>query len=130
MSDVAEHPDKNPRAELPVPLVWRATLRDIVARLVARDFSLAQGVAHVEPVRAAVAQQIDKFIANYGETLAPLPEETWASSVYRWSKISNRWDVRLDLWSVEEGHSDLVLSVAVTEAPGGYRYALKSVLVP
>ncbi len=73
-------PVKDPSAAHPVPLAWRPTLQNIVEAFVAGDFGLERGVALVAPVSAATAKQIRDYVADYGATLAPLPEETWKTS--------------------------------------------------
>jgi hypothetical protein len=40
------------------------------------------------------------------------------------------WEVIVDLWTKEEGQSDLVLSLMVTEAGAGHRFKVHLVYVP
>jgi hypothetical protein len=44
--------------------------------------------------------------------------------------MGTRWDVLIDLWTVESGRSDLVLDARVFEVPSGYRYEIHLVYVP
>lgn len=53
---------------------------------------------------------------------------TWDSSVCMW--MENRWDVRIDLWTVGEGRSDLVLNAQVTEVGTDYLVSIYMVYVP
>lgn len=104
------------REERPVPVAWRQTFREIVAAFVAADYRLAAGVPGVEAVSTETATQIQRYISDYGATLAALPEETWESSVCAWT--GSHWDTLIDLWTQEEGRSDLVLHARVTNGPG------------
>jgi len=62
------------------------------------------------------------------ETLAELPDETWATSVSQW--MGTHWEVLVDLWTVESGKSDLVLDARVFEQETGFRIEIHSVYVP
>jgi hypothetical protein len=44
--------------------------------------------------------------------------------------MGNHWDVLVDLWTKEEGRSDLVLGVKVTELAGEPRFTVQLVYVP
>ena len=57
-----------------------------------------------------------------------LPEETWNSSVCMW--YGDHWDVLVDLWTQEEGPSDLVLSATVSEKEMVFVFAIQLVHVP
>ncbi len=77
---------------------------------------------------ADLAAQIAESIADYGESLVPLPSQTWDTSVTLWQR--DYWEVLVDLWT-EPGHrSDLVLHMEVREQGGSYLYRLGPVYVP
>ncbi len=80
---------------------WRPTFRAIVSAFVRGDYGLAGGVDHVEPVSPDVAKQIRNYIADYGETLIELSDDTW-DSLTDISSISSRmvWQHPL----LEAGH--------------------------
>jgi hypothetical protein len=61
----------------------------------------------------ATAEQIRRYLADYGCTLVELPEDTWQTSVSQW--METHWEVLVDLWTAEEGRSDLVLAGRVVE---------------
>jgi hypothetical protein len=111
-----------------VPVVWRGVLRDVVGRLVAGDYSLTKPVDSVAPVSPAIAEQMREYVADYGATLVELPDDWWASSVAQW--YGDHWEVLVDLWTAEEGRSDLVLFCSVRENASGYLTALESIHVP
>ena len=107
---------------------WRPILTDIVKALADGDCSLSRGVPGVASVVRATAEQIRDYLDDYGETLVDLPEETWRSSTSQW--MGAHWDVLVDLWTLESGESDLVLSLRVFEVEGGYQFEIHSVYVP
>jgi DNA-binding cell septation regulator SpoVG len=119
---------KDEDAAHPVASDLRPTLRAIVGAFREGDFGLA-GMPSVSPVAPATRKQIQDYIAEYGETLAELPDETWSSSVAQW--MGTHWDVLVDLWTEESGESDLVLSARVFETDdGSCRIEVDSVHVP
>ena len=98
---------KDPDAAHPIASAWRPMLREVVGRLAQGDYQLAQSVRGVEPVSASTAEQIRNYIAEYGATLVELPDDTWRTSVAQW--MGTHWEILVDLWTAEEGRSDLVL---------------------
>jgi len=119
---------KDEDAERPVASAWRPTLRDIVKAFVQGDYALECGIDSVAPVSAATADHIKAYIADYGETLIELPEETWSTSVSLW--MGSHWDVIVDLWTAESGQSDMILQVRVTETGNGFGIDIHMVYVP
>lgn len=111
-----------------VATAWRATLCDIVRAFVAKDYTLRRRPTSVAPVGPAVADQIREYIADYGETLVEVPDDTWNASVSQ--RMGDHWQVLVDLWTVESGESDMAMSVRVFEIDGGFRVELDSVHVP
>ena len=67
-------------------------------------------------------------LAEGGVDLVPLPEDTWTTSVTVW--CGNRWMCLIDLWTEQEGRSDLVLEAEVRESPSGFRFNVSMVYVP
>jgi hypothetical protein len=119
---------KDEDAEHAIASAWRPTFRAIVSAFVVGDFRLGRGIASVEPVSESTAKQIRDYVADYGETLVELPEESWKTSVAQW--MGTHWDVLVDLWTLGEGRSDLVLGARVYETETGYRYQIGIVYVP
>ncbi|MES2039674.1 MAG: hypothetical protein V4495_17810 [Pseudomonadota bacterium] len=119
---------KDSESEAPIPSAWRPILKNIVEAFVRQDYRLADGVPGVTPVSEETATQIRQYINKYGEKLIALPEESWDTSVCIW--MGDHWDVLVDLWTDEEGSSDLVLQVHVSEVPSGYAMTVYMVYVP
>lgn len=66
---------------------------------------------------------------GYGCTLTELTDETWETSVAQW--MLGHWEILVDLRTLEEGRSDLVLHANVYPVGRGvYRFELYLVYVP
>lgn len=117
--------DKYCEDERPVPECWRNTLREVVKEIAAGRRPCMPEVFLASP--KAWADMVANIHA-YGAHLIDLPEETWSTSVCIWNGTC--WEVLLDLFTFEEGRSDLVLEVLVHEASDGYRFELLLIYVP
>lgn len=113
---------------LPVPSVWRKTIHDIVEAFREQDFVLARSVPDVAPVSRNEAIRFAEYIEDYGDELDELPDETWETSVCE--RVADFWDVWVDLYTVDEGLSDMVLALRVREAGNVYVFEVRSVYVP
>ncbi|GAA2194491.1 DUF7668 domain-containing protein [Micromonospora lupini] len=122
-------PVKDEALDVPIPEVWRPTLRAIVDSLVRRDTVVGAGLPSVDPVSPETSQLCLQAIDDYGDaTLISLPDESWDTSVACW--YGDRWRCLIDLWTAEDGRSDLVLDVDVFESGPGYRFSVHLVYVP
>ena len=104
---------KDSENEGPIPSAWRPVIKNIVEAFVRYDYRLAEGVVGAAPVPEKTAAQICTYIQQYGVRLASLPRESWATSVCMW--MGGHWDALIDLWTEEEGSSDLVLMMKISE---------------
>ena len=105
MTDVeAIKDDENERS---VASDWRSTFKEIVSALAAGDYLLGTKTSNVSEISQETARQIQEYIKDYGETLIPLPDDAWTTSVSIW--MGSHWDVFVDLWTEESGPSDMVL---------------------
>ena len=111
-----------------VPTAWRNTLSQIVEAFKDGDFVLARGMVGVRPISIADATGISNAIHDYGAQLTSVPEETWRTSVCQWT--GSRWEVMVDLYTVDEGVSDLILHVRVYEEDSDYIFDVHLVYVP
>jgi hypothetical protein len=122
-------PVKDEESERAIPTTWRPTIRQIASAFACHDYQLANGISGVDTVPFDTAEGIRRYIADYGEELTELSEETWNSSVCIW--MGSRWDALVDLWTVAEGRSDLVLQLHIYEdGEGGYKFSVYMVYVP
>ena len=119
---------KDENDDQPIPTAWRKTLADIVEAFKNGDFKLDCGVAGVQPISAEDATRIAGNINDYGDRLASLPDDSWRTSVHRWMR--EYWEILVDLFTVDEGESDLVMFVRVYEDGPAYRFEVQSVHVP
>ena len=71
---------------------------------------------------------IAENIEDYGDQLTSLPKGTWKTSVCLW--MEEYWEVFVDLYTEDEGASDLVLAVRVYEENSDYVFKVHSVHVP
>jgi hypothetical protein len=120
---------KDESAQTLVPLVWRSTLCEIVRALSEGDMRLERGLVGVSPIPVEDAEGIKNNISRYGAHLIPLPEAAWQTSACQW--MGDWWDLLVDLFTAEEGPSDLVLGTRIYEMDdGAYRYEVLWVHVP
>lgn len=129
MAEIETTPVKDQESQHPIADAWRQTLREIVKAFVEGDFALTRGVASVSPVAPRDADRMLRYVADYGETLIELPNDTWTTSVAQW-RVSH-WDVLVDLWTKESGRSDMVLDARIYEVGSdGFRFEIHAVYVP
>jgi hypothetical protein len=114
--------------EGPIPSAWRPVLKSIVDAFAREDYLLNDGLSGVAPISEETADQVREYIQDYGAKLVELPPESWDTSVCIW--MGDHWDALIDLWTEDEGRSDLVLEVDVSEADSGYVVAIHMVYVP
>lgn len=119
---------KNSENEGSIPSAWRLPLKSIVDAFVRYDYRLQDGVAGVAPVSEDTAIQIRAYLQKYGAKLVSLPQDSWATSVCIW--MGDYWNALIDLWTEEEGNSDLVLQVHVSEVDSRPHITVYMVYVP
>ena len=127
-ADQLQEPVKDETSEYPVATAWRPTLREIVKAFAAGDYALANGIDSVTPVTSNSIEQMRRYIADYGETLVELPDDTWITSISLWT--GTHWDLIVDLWTAESGRSDMILDARVFEREDGFRIEIHAVYVP
>ena len=126
--DSIANPVKDERGAHPVATAWRPVLAEIVRAFARGDYGLSKPLAAVEAVTKQTAEQIRAYVGSYGATLVELSAESWDTSCAQW--MGDHWEVLVDLWTKEEGHSDLVLFLKVVESGGEPRFSVQSVHVP
>jgi adenylate kinase family enzyme len=100
--------EKNEENELPIPHIWRPSFKAIISAFVKQDYNLSSEIKKVNPVSNETAEQIKEYIEDYGDY----------------------WNVLVDLYTKEEGLSDLVMNVEVRESNNEYLIDVKLVYVP
>jgi hypothetical protein len=121
-------PTKDANEPYPIAAEWRPVFQAIVRAFVERDYTLSRGLPNVRLRSDRTAELIRDQVADYGETLVELPEDTWRTSEALW--MGDFWEIFVDLWTAGEGRSDLVLKARVFETEGGYAFEVSLVYVP
>ncbi len=101
----------DPTEQQPVPEKWRQRLAQVANLIASGDFPQLALLPGVEPVSETTAAQISNYVSGYPATLVPLPVESWDTSVCIFN--GSEWEVLVDLWTREEGRSDLVLHASI-----------------
>jgi hypothetical protein len=119
---------KNPEIEQTIPVEWRDSLKCIVDDIRRKRFFPKSFKSFYYTVTDDNVSRIYSNLDAYGEELDILHDNTWNTSICRWTGSS--WHVLLDLFTVEGGASDLVLFVDVYPEGAKYRFDIRSVHVP
>lgn len=119
--------EKNYTVQKPIPTIWRRTLVEIVEAIRLNDYELLDSTSQVRKLASSDANRIKKNINDYGCHLATLPENAWQNSICQW--MIDYWDVLVDLYTVEEGESDLSLFIRVFEKGDAFEFEIMSVHV-
>ncbi len=71
------------------------------------------------------------YVREYPATLVPLPEEAWSVDLSFVQPLDDGsgWYFLVDLWTREEGRSDLTLEGTLYESPDGPRLLIDNVHV-
>lgn len=121
-------PDKNEEIEQPVPVEWRGILTDVVEDIRGRKLKPKSGSGLEISVESDEIELIYESVDSYGDPLVSLPEKAWQTSVCRW--MGSYWHLLIDLFTQDEGLSDLVLFVDVYERSNSPCFKIQAVHVP
>ena len=96
---------------------FRDTVHHLVEMLVASDFD---GLEEASRGRRLTADQLRQAVEEYGRELRMPPEAIFDDLEVHGieGSIPRAWWTLVDLWTVEEGRSDLTLEIRLTEARG------------
>jgi hypothetical protein len=113
------------RGELPESLI--PPIREVVRELAAGNY---EGLEADGRAGRLTAGALREAVGQYGRTLVELPDEglqyVW---VYPQQGRENVWRVDVDLWTAEEGRSDLTLSLLVERTGEGVRVEIENLHV-
>jgi len=103
-------------------------MKTITDLLVAADY---RAVERMTDGRRLTADQIEQAVLDYGNTLIPLPPEALDEvDVYPFNNDPMSCRAEVDLWTQEEGRSDLTLEVMVERRDdGGYDVSVRNLHV-
>lgn len=116
--------EKDLENQKPIPTSWRDTIVSIVEAIKLSDYVQLNAVFSVSKEDF---DRIQENVEEYGEDLDSLPEATWNTSACQW--VEDYWDVIVDLYTIDEGESDLSLSLRVFEENKGFKFLISSVHV-
>lgn len=90
------------------------TIHRIVELLVRGDYAAVETLTAGQRLTAG---EIEQAINDYGRRLVPLPPASSARSVVEIEGSDpERWSVYVDLWTSEEGRSDLTLELTLADS--------------
>jgi hypothetical protein len=91
------------------------TLNRIGQLLVAGDY---EGLARLTNSQRLTADELRQAVLDYGRRLVPPPQDTWStrSTVEIEDTVPEAWSVYVDLWTAEEGRSDLTLELTIRDS--------------
>jgi hypothetical protein len=103
-------------------------VKSIVDLLVARKYEQLEQPASGTRLSAG---DMAEAVRQYGRVLVSPPEEAYESLdvIQVRNALPPRWSVRVNLWTAEEGRSDLSLELTVTESGGGYAVEIDDIHV-
>ncbi len=92
------------------------SVRKLVQMLAAARFSDLEADGRAGRL---TAEELRRAVQEYGRTLRELPEEAWALVDEYRQNNSDDFSLDVPLWTIEEGRSDLTLSISVRETREG-----------
>lgn len=114
--------------ELPVPSVWRDTIRVIVAAIVDGDYHLENTPDNIIALDKKSAEINAENIESYPDVLRSLHDTTWNTSICQWA--NGYWQLLIDLSVCGGETSDLVLHIKVKENGNTYIFEPGLIYVP
>ncbi len=109
-----------------VPSKWRQALRDAVHQLIVGNY---QALCRDGRAGRLTADELHDAVTGYPATLVEIPDEAFELPEPIEYSDGSGWSLDLDLWTAEEGRSDLTLSVSIQERPEGIRLLIENLHV-
>jgi hypothetical protein len=111
----------------PVPPRFRPVIASVVSRLASGDFD---GIRRDGFLRYDVPDNdFAMYVREYPATLVPLPDQAWEHADVVPLDDGSGWAVTVDLWSREEGRSDLSLEGTLHDTERGPRLLIDNIHV-
>ena len=90
------------------------TIRPVLEALIRGDYAAAEVLTGGQRLTAA---EMEQAIVDYGRTLVHHPVDISPRSIVDIEPSApEQWSVYVDLWTAEEGRSDLTLELTLTES--------------
>ncbi len=113
--------------EFVVPEQFRPAIKEIVHELVMGNYNGLEADGRAGDLNA---QQLKTALTEYYPcTLIELPDEAWEVAEAYYVERTREWAIDVDLWTVEEGHSDLTLQLMVRDTNEGILVAIEDLHV-
>lgn len=109
------------RGETTIPEFVRPLIAALVRDLAAGNYGDVERDGRAGHL---TAEDLRRLIVDYGETLIPLPDDAFdvgGDAYLLEGSDPPEWAIDQDLWTKEQGRSDLTLQLDVTFADGEYR---------
>lgn len=104
--------------EYAIPKKLIPALKDVVHELVVGNFAKLEADGRAGRLSAEDLRQV---LEDYGRTFVDLPDEAFevGGGAVPLANENETWGVDLDLWTKEEGQSDLTLTMTVRDTDKG-----------
>ena len=112
----------------PIPSIWRDCIIQIVEAFKDKDFGRLNTLPSVQCIDLAYAEEIAENIDAYGAHLISLAEESWHTSVCIYME-NESWKAIIDLFTVEEGRSDLILDLFIVKKENQFIFQINNIYV-
>lgn len=93
----------------PFPERWRPIVTEVVHRLVLGDYAGLYRDGFISPNSDPAEGGVGYWIEDYPATLVDLPPEAWLHCGWILMADGTHWAILVDLWTAEEGRSDLTM---------------------
>ncbi|CAD9196341.1 DUF7668 domain-containing protein [Acinetobacter bohemicus] len=113
----------------PIPSIWRDCIIQIIEAFKDKDLARLNTLPYVQSIDLAYAAEIAENIDAYGAHLMSLAEEAWHTSVCLYME-SESWQAIIDLFTVEEGRSDLILDLFIVKKENQFIFQINNIYVP
>lgn len=120
--------EKDNKRELPVPTAWRSALKQLADKAVLRTEIKDSSDIEIGIIDSKTASSHHYNIQIYPDTLGPLNDKSWETSIYIWD--SPYWTILLDLSDVNGKTTDLVLHAKIFETLEGFKIEPGLIYVP
>lgn len=120
--------EKQSDAELPIPSVWRESLKEIVDSFVQDKFPPQNTFIPLGEFDNDIIEINRTNITKYPDKLGPLNPKSWESSIYLW--MGGYWEVLVDLSDEFGNTTDLVFHANIKEKGAGFQISPYLIYVP
>ncbi|WP_194903818.1 DUF7668 domain-containing protein [Catenulispora rubra] len=112
----------------PVPERFRPVLEQIAERIAAGDYDCL--TRDFSPYADAPVHDLGVWARDYPATFVAFPPEAWQYAHVFHDRERGEWMIDIELWSVEEGRSDMMLETVIREHDGQVQVEIRDLRVP